>query len=193
MPAELTVKEYSQDTWADFEALFGKHKGVRGGCWCTYHLCTSAQYEKMTKDERRDFQKELAYQGRGSGIIVYDQDTPIAWCQFGLAERFPRYDRMRAYQALNLPVELQPRWRISCIFVDKHRRKEGLAQFALHSAVDFIRNHGGGVVESFPLEVPGTRYPPYTGTIKMYQKEGFETIARVGKHMFLMRLITGQE
>ena len=120
MPAEFTVKEYSQATWADFAALFGKHKGVRGGCRCTFHLCTSSQYDKMTKDERRDFQKALAHQGLGSGLIAYDGDTPIAWRQFGLAERFPRYDRMRACQELDLPAAVRPRWHISCLFVDKH-------------------------------------------------------------------------
>lgn len=191
MPTEFTVKEYSQETWADFEALFGKHKGVRGGCWCTFHLCTSSQYDKMARDQRRVFQKALADQGRGSGLIVYDQGTPIAWCQFGLAERFPRYDRMRAYQALDLPADLRPRWRISCIFVDKHRRREGLSQFALHAAVELIRKKGGGIVESFPLDVPGVHSTPYTGSEKMYQREGFETIARLGKSTVLMRLVLG--
>jgi GNAT superfamily N-acetyltransferase len=186
---EFVIKEFSKETWADFESLFGKHKGVRGGCWCTFHLCTSAQYDKMAKDERKEFQKALAYQGLGSGIIVYDGNTPIAWCQFGLAERFPRYDHMRAYKELDLPADLLPRWRISCLFVDKHRRGEGLSRFALKSAVESIRAHGGGVVEAFPLDVPEVRYPQYTGSEKMYHDEGFETIARLGKNTLLMRLV----
>ena len=162
MSTEFTVKEFSKETWADFETLFGKHNGVRGGCWCTFNLCTSTQYDKMTKDERKEFQKNQADQGRGSGILVYDKDTPIAWCQFGLADRFARFERTRAYIELNLPVELQPQWRISCLFVDKHRRGEGLSQFALKSALEFIRKNGGGIVEAFPLDVPGARYPQYT-------------------------------
>jgi GNAT superfamily N-acetyltransferase len=186
---KFTVKEFSKETWADFETLFGKHKGVRGGCWCTFHLCTSAQYDKMAKDERKEFQKELAYQGLGSGILVYDQETPVAWCQVGLAERFPRYERMRAYQELNLPAQLLPRWRISCLFVDKHRRHEGLSTFALHAAVEFVRQHGGGVVEAFPLDILGARALQYTGSERMYKKEGFETVARLGKSTLLMRLV----
>lgn len=186
---EFTVREFSKETWDDFEALFGKHKGVRGGCWCTANLCTSAHYNKMAKAERKEYQKSLADQGRGSGIIVYDKDTPFAWCQFGFADRFARYERMRAYNELNLPPDLKPRWRISCLFVDKHRRGEGLSQLALKSALEFIRKKGGGVVEAFPLDVPGARYPPYTGSEKMYKSEGFETVARVGKSTLLMRLI----
>ena len=73
--------------------LFGKHKGVRGGCWCTFHRCTSGQFDRMTRDERKKFHKELAQQGRGYGLLVYDAGTPVAWCQFGPADGFPRYDR----------------------------------------------------------------------------------------------------
>src|SRR5262249_55744767 len=35
--------------------LFGKHKGVRGGCWCTFHRCTSGQFDRMARDERKKF------------------------------------------------------------------------------------------------------------------------------------------
>jgi len=187
MTAELSMKAFSQETWSDFEKLFGKHKGVRGGCWCTFNLCTSSQFRKMTKAERKEYQQELVFQGQGSGIIIYDENTPVAWCQFGFAEKFPRYDRMRAYQALSLPAELVPRWRISCLFVDKHRRKEGLSKIALKAAIENIQHHGGGLVEAFPFDVPGAKRPSYTGSVKMYEQEGFEIVARLGQVTVLMR------
>ena len=189
MKPALEVKEFSRETFSDFEALFGKHKGVRGGCWCTFHRCTSTQFDRMTRDERREFQKELAHQGRGYGLLVYDGETPVAWCQFGPAEGFPRYDRGRAYAKLALGADELPQWRISCLFADKHRRRAGLAKFALHSAIVSIRKRGGGVVEAFPLDVPGTTHPPYTGSIKMYKREGFREVARLGKNTVLMRRI----
>ena len=102
MKRAFEVKEFSTETWPDFEALFGKHKGVRGGCWCTFHRCTSIQFDRMTRDERKEFQKELAQQERGYGLLVYDAGTPVAWCQFGSAQGFPRYDRGRAYRKLAL-------------------------------------------------------------------------------------------
>lgn len=142
----------------------------------------------MTKAERREFQKGLAEQERSTGILVYDGNTPVAWCQFGRAERFPRYDRMRAYRDLLLPANLLPQWRISCLFVDKHRRGEGLSQFALRSAIENIRKAGGGIVEAFPLDVPSIRRPSYTGSETMYKREGFKTVARLGKNTLFMRL-----
>jgi len=187
--SSFEVKEFSRETWPDFEALFEKHKGVRGGCWCTYHRCTLAQYDRMTRDERKEFQKELVYQGRGYGLIVYDAGTPVAWCQFGPPDGFPRYDRARAYRELSLPADLAPRWRISCLFVDKHRRGEGLSRVALKAALEIMRRRGGGVVEAFPLDVPGIARPQYTGSVKMYEQEGFQEVARLGKSTVLMRLI----
>jgi len=189
MMPPFVVREFAQETWPDFEALFGKHKGVRGGCWCTFHLCTSVQYDQMTRDERKEFQKGLAYQGLACGLIVYDAGTPVAWCQFGPAERFPRYDRMRAYQELALPESLRPQWRIACLFVDKHRRREGLSHFALKAALESIFRRGGGGVEAFPLDVPGARYPQYTGSVRQYTAEGFEAVARLGKNTVLMRRV----
>jgi GNAT superfamily N-acetyltransferase len=181
------IKAYSQETWPDFEALFGKHKGVRGGCWCTYHLCTSSQFNHMEREARKAFQKALAFQGMGSGLLVYENGTPVAWCQFGPADRFPSYDRMRAYKALALPPDLRPQWRISCLFVDKHRRREGLSKVALGAAIVSIREQGGGLVEAFPMDVPGIKRPHYTGSVEMYRREGFEEVARLGKNTVLMR------
>jgi len=114
----------------------------------------------MTRDERKKFHKELAQQGRGFGLLVYDAGTPVAWCQFGPADGFPRYDRGRAYGKLALEADEVPQWRISCLFADKHRRREGLAKFALHSAMVSVRKRGGGIVEAFPLDEPPTRNIP---------------------------------
>ena len=187
MKATHQVKEFSPETWSDFEELFGKHKGVRGGCWCTFHLCTSTQFHKMSPEERREFHKRLTVQGQAFGLLLYDAGRPIAWCQFGPAKTFPGYDRGRTYSKLVLKAHEAPQWLISCLFSDKHRRREGLAKFALQSALESIRKHGGGVVEAFPLDVPGTEHPQYTGSVKMYRREGFEEITRLGKNTVLMR------
>ena len=141
----------------------------------------------MTRDERKTFQEELVNQGEGYGLLVYDGDQPIAWCQFGPGTGFPRYDRGRAYSKLDIPVAWRPQWRISCLFVDKHRRKEGWSSVALREAVAHIGRNGGGVVEAFPFDLPNAKTISYTGTVDMFQKHGFEKVASVGKDRLLMR------
>lgn len=187
MQSAYQIKLYSPETWHDFVALFGKHKGVRGGCWCTSNRCSSSQFNKMTRDERQAFQEGLVHRGEGYGLLVYDDGQPIAWCQFGPANGFPRYDKGRAYSKLTIPAEWQPQWRIACLFVDKHRRREGWSNVTLRATLAHISQSGGGVVEAFPFDVPGAKYPSYTGSVKMFRQVGFEIVASVGKDRVLMR------
>ncbi len=187
--ANYEVKALSPQTWNDFETLFEKHKGVRGGCWCMYHRLSSSEFNKLSKDERRARHKDLTFRGEGHGLLVFEARVPVAWCHFGPAEAFVQYDRNRAYSSLSIAPELKPDWRIACIFVDKSHRKKGLSSFALHATMKMIRQKGGGIVEAFPLNVPEAKSLPYTGTIDMYKKEGFEEICPLGVRTVLMRRI----
>ncbi|MTI95497.1 MAG: GNAT family N-acetyltransferase [Firmicutes bacterium] len=183
------VKPLSPETWDDFEQLFVKHKGVRGGCWCMYHRLSSSEFNRLSKEERRERHKELTLRGKGHGLLVYDGQTPVAWCHFGPADVFIQYDRSRAYSRLAIAPEHKPDWRIACIFVDKHHRKQGLSAFTLHATMQMIRGKGGGVIEAFPLHVPGVERPSYTGSIAMYEREGFEEVCPLGVNKILMRRI----
>lgn len=187
MQAPYQIKPYSAETWPDFVTIFGKHKGVRGGCWCTSNRCTSSQYSKMDREARKTFQERLVHEGQGYGLLVYHDEQPIAWCQFGPAAGFSRYDSGRLYRKLSIPLEWQPQWRISCLFVDKHHRREGWSTIALRAALDHIAQNGGGVVEAFPFDIPNVKRPSYTGSVNMYRQEGFEIVAAVGKDRVLMR------
>jgi ribosomal protein L31 len=66
-----------------------------------------------------------------------------------------------------------------------------LAIFALHSAIAVIRKREGRVVDAFRLDVAGTKHAQYTGSIKMYKREGFREVTRLGKNTVLMRRIAG--
>lgn len=187
---DLTIKELSPETWPDFESLFGRHKGVRGGCWCTFYRCTSREFEGMSRDERKAFQKELVFHSRGCGLLLYKGGEAVAWCQFGPAEEFPRYDRGRDYRKLQ--HQEKPQWRIACLFVDKGKRGEGLSKKILQAALAEIQAKGGGVVEAFPFEGREDQRPSHTGSVRMYAREGFQTITRLGKNTLLMRCTIGK-
>lgn len=186
-PLNLTVKPLSPQTWPDFEALFAKHHGVHGGCWCVYYLCGSAEFARMGPEGRRAFHRELALQGRAQGILSYEGDTPVGWCQFGPPEVLCQYDRGRTYPKLPIAPQDKPQWRISCLFTDKHRRSRGIAIFTLHAALDEIALRGGGVVEAFAMDAAGEKHNVFNGSADMYRREGFEFVARLTKNTVLMR------
>jgi len=176
------------ETWPDFDRMFQKHKGC-GGCWCIYHLCGRAEFEHLQREERRAVHKKLVSSGIATGLICYLDGEPVGWCQFGPANIFEHTNRKRTYLAFDKANDLKPDWRITCVFVDKAFRGQGLAKKVLAEAVCAIKDLGGGVTEAFPFVIPGKKMPEYTGSIEMYQAEGFEEVARLGKYIVLMRAV----
>jgi len=181
-------KLLSSETWSDFETLFARHGGLHGGCWCVYHRMTMSQYIATTKEQRYALQRDLVAAGRSTGLLLYEEGLAVGWCQFGAASVFPAFDRMRDYVKLALPESLRPRWRITCLVVDKAWRNRGLARILLRETLSAIDRLGGGIVEAFPLEVPGMTRPQYTGSVKMYRECGFCYVSPIGKYNHLVRL-----
>ncbi len=183
----MDYKPLDETTWSDFEQLFGKHKGVRGGCWCVYHRIPASLYNKTTREERYNLKRSFVKDDQATGIIVYESNEPVGWCNVGKAEYFVQFDRSVAYQEFMQTNTIKPEWRIACVFVDKHHRKEGLSASVLACAMAYIQSQGGGLVEAFPLHVVNQNKPQYTGTLNQYLALGFEIITRLGKNRVLVR------
>jgi len=186
---ELTYKRLTPETWTDFEALFLKHHGVRGGCWCVYYLMRSTDFGKKTTEERREYHKQLVLQGKTMGIIVYSQGQPVGWCQFAPAEILVEYDHNRIYSKLDIAPEDKPGYRISCVFTDRDCRRRGVAKYAIQCALSEIARLGGGVVEVFPYDCDDKtkRRFDFNGSVEYYEELGFKKIVMIGKSSVLMR------
>ncbi|TMI29308.1 GNAT family N-acetyltransferase [Candidatus Bathyarchaeota archaeon] len=186
----FTVKELSLSTWPDFEKL-----GVKqGGCWCMYYarprpVGKGLSTEEWKKINRKD-KETLVRQGRSHAILVYDEKTPVGWCQYGSRDELPRIDAGRGYRKVRQPVGAEKIWRITCFFVDKQYRGQGVSKIALHAALESIRNKGGGIVEAYPVvskkmaAVPEWRW---FGTPNMFKRERFKPVAPLGTSGLLMR------
>lgn len=177
----LTYRLLTPQTWPDFKAMFAFHKGVRGGCWCLFHQVSSPDFQKRSREERHDLHKQRVEEGLATGAIVYEGEEPIAWAQFGRLENFEQVLRQRGYKTYRQAEGATlADWVITCLFVDKRRRKEGLQREALHAALDAIRRLGGGVVDAFPFDFPESSKPQYPGTPHLFESEGFRRETQYG-------------
>src|SRR5439155_22450476 len=148
----FTVKELSPSTWPSFEKLAVK----QGGCWCMFYqrprpVGKGSSTEEWKKINRKD-KETLVRQGRSHAILVYDEKTPVGWCQYGSRDELPRIDAGRGYRKVRQPVGAEKIWRITFFFVDKQYRGQGVSKIALHAALESIRKIEGGVVEPFPVD-----------------------------------------
>ena len=192
--AAYTAKELGADTWPDFERLFEKHNGVQGGCWCMFYQRPHPVRARIPGPARTAINKkdkqELVQGGRSHGIIVYKGRTPVGWCQYGTREELPRIDAGRNYRKVE-PLSPEKRlWRITCFFVDKDHRGQGIAKTALRAALASIKKQGGGIVEAYPVvsrKILAESQWIWFGTPGMFEREKFKPIAQLGASYLLMR------
>lgn len=179
---ELTVKALSPSTWPDFAALVERHHGVWGGCWCLeFHP------EGKVRDAHRREKKECRVrEGTAHAALVYDGVACVGWCQFGSPVELPRIKHLRAYGAELVAL---PDWRITCFFVDKAYRGQGVASAALAGALGEIARLGGGTVESYPEDTDGRTVSSsflHNGRLSMFERQGFQRVRRLGKNHWVV-------
>ena len=181
-----TIKELGPRTWPDFERMVQKHNGVWGGCWCVaYHHKKGAP--DATAAQRKAWKEKLVMAGETHSALVYEGDEVVGWCQFGPPAELPA--RMSAYGKLGLA---QPDWRIPCFFVDRDRRRNGVAKAALAGVLRIIAGKGGGTVDGYPISVRGRPYSSsflWGGTESMFTEAGFRVVGRLGTSKVVMRKV----
>jgi GNAT superfamily N-acetyltransferase len=191
-----TTKEFSKKTWPDFEQLFLPPSGWNH-CWCV-HFHRPRPLSKSewlpTRAQRavrnRRMQRELIEKGCSHGILVYENDVPIGWCQYGRKEELPRIDNNRNYRRLALEDGGKTLWRITCFVVDKKYRRRGVGSLALRAALEAIKKKGGGLVEAYPVaNWAGKSFGNMSthGTVSMFQKAGFRRVGPYGNTNVVMR------
>ncbi len=187
----LTFLPLTLANWADFERLFGS-RGACGGCWCMVWRLKRAEWNRGKGEGNRLAMRGLAAQGRPPGILLYKAGLPVGWCSVAPRSEFVALERSRVWK----PVDDRPVWSVSCFFVAKEHRKQGLSVELLRAAVEFARSHGARVVEGYPQEVPGDPLPApfvWTGLASAFRKAGFREVARRSEKKPVMRYeITGE-
>jgi GNAT superfamily N-acetyltransferase len=144
--------------------------------------------DRTPERNRADKECRVA-EGRAHAALVFDGDTCVGWCQFGSPDELPRIKSRRAYEA---EAPELPQWRITCFYVDKGHRGEGIAAAALAGALKEIALLGGGTVESFPEDVEGRKVSGsflHNATLALFEHQGFERTRRIGKNRWVVRRV----
>ncbi len=108
-------------------------------------------------------------------------------CQYGSPEELPTINHRKEYDA-GL-VEL-PDYRLTCFFVDRDYRREGVSAVALQGALDLIAEGGGGLVEGYPQDTQRKKISAsflYNATRSLFEEAGFECERPKGKNHCVMR------
>jgi len=161
--------------WEDFEVLFGPN-GACAGCWCAWFLMTNREFTEAKKDGHKELMRTLVHSGVEPGIIAYADGKPAGWVALAPRERYKRLSTSKQLGA----VDDEPVWVVSCFFIHRDYRRQGLMGKLLNAAVEYARGVGVKTLEAFPLDVEGkmSSIQMYTGKSSVFYEQGFVEVAR---------------
>lgn len=178
----MEIVELTDDTWPSLEKLFSANKTV-GGCWCCWFMRPHREVEAGWGEGNKAYLREKV--GTPLGLLAID-DEPLGWV--AVAPR-PTYPRL-ATSKITLSDAGPDTWSVTCFFVHRNARRQGLAATLLDAAVDYAAKHGAVAVEGHPVDTEGQKRGSgdlYHGTLAMFEAAGFELVDRRGTRRALVR------
>jgi GNAT superfamily N-acetyltransferase len=177
-------KSLTTETWDDFEKLFGK-RGACAGCWCMFFRCSRKEFDANQGAGNRKAMLRLVKGGASPGILLYKDAEAVGWCAVAPREEYVALERSRVMGA----VDEKPVWSVTCFFIAKQHRKQGLSVALLEAAVAFAKKKGAKIVEGYPqdLSKPQADAFVYHGLASTFEKAGFREVERRSPTRPIMR------
>ena len=186
---KLEMRPLSAERWADLERLFGE-RGACGGCWCMWWRIRRSEFEKNKGAGNKKRFKKIVASSETPGLIAYARGEPVAWCAIAPREAYPILENSRVLKR----IDDQPVWSVTCFFVSRPYRRQGVTAQLLEAAVKYARRKGARIVEGYPIAPRKGRMPDafaWTGLVGAFRSAGFVEAARRSKTRPIMRFVIG--
>ena len=187
---DLTFRALDPSTWPDLIELFQTHDNPRS-CWCQFWRLSVAEWKASDREAKRARLTDAVDRQQPLGVLAYRDGTAVGWCSVG-----PRQGHARVERARSIPAAVAAHtWSVTCFFVRRGHRAQGLTEALLREAIASARAKGARVVEGYPVIRPlrpdGTPIGApfrFMGDPSIYRRAGFVDVAPSGQARRLMRL-----
>jgi GNAT superfamily N-acetyltransferase len=169
---EFTIRPLTEDLWPALVDLFGK-LGACNGCWCMYWRIGSHYRQGSAESNKAAFQ-QVVRRGPPPGLLAFDGDVPVGWCQLTPRDALPWLDRTWRLAR----VDDRPVWSLSCLYVRKGYRRRGVTSELIAAALSAARRAGAPALEAYPFDADVSPSATGTGYASTFARAGFETVAR---------------
>lgn len=168
----LTVRPLTPERWPDLEDLFGP-LGACNGCWCMYWRIGAA-YRKGPRAQNKAAFRRVVEHGPPPGLLAFDGELAVGWCQLTPRDALPFIDRVwRLKRVDDMPV-----WSVSCLYVRKGYRRQGVTSALIAAAVKAAKRAGAPALEAYPFDAKLSPSATGTGYASTFARAGFRVVAR---------------
>lgn len=167
----FTVRPLTPDRWPALVDLF-KDSPVCSRCWCMYWRIGAAYRKRPGKSNEAAF-KKIVKEGPPPGLLAFDGDVAVGWCQLTPRELLPELDRAWRLKR----IDDSPVWSISCFYVRKSYRKRGITSILIEAALRAAKRAGAPALEAYPLDRRLSPSSTSTGIVTTFERAGFKTVA----------------
>jgi GNAT superfamily N-acetyltransferase len=169
---KLTIRPLTPDLWPAFEDLFGEN-GAVGGCWCMYFRI-GRTYRAQRRAHNKAAFRAIVKRGPPPGLLAFDGDRAVGWCQLTPRDALPELDRMwRLKRVDDLPV-----WSLSCVYVRIGYRRKGVSAALIAAALQAAKRARAPALEAYPFDAAESPSATGTGYASTFGRAGFKTVAR---------------
>ena len=177
----VDVAPLTPGLWPVLEELLDQG-GPAARCWCMAYRVGPA-YRRRSADVNRADLHAVVVAGPPPGILAFRDDVAVGWCQVSPRDDVPALDRQWRLRR----VDDAPVWAISCFYVRKGRRREGVMSSLIAGALDLARDAGAPGVEAYPLDGAVSPSATSMGYASTFAAAGFVEVARRSPERPIMR------
>ena len=175
--SRITVQPVTRETWVDFEAFFQSHSILRY-CWCIDFRLSFEELKHNDTAGRKSYIQKRIMDGVPVGLLAYMDEKPAAWCSVGPRETF---------RNLKGDEGIRDVWSITCFFVPKHLRGQGLTRALMDGAKAYAAKNGAKYLEGYPVDRGSPSYR-HMGHLDMFERAGFSFVKSAGLRRRVMKL-----
>jgi GNAT superfamily N-acetyltransferase len=164
--SDFAFHPVTAENWSDLASFF-RANGNPNYCWCMRWRLRSQDFSADDAAGRRSKLEKLVREKTPIGMLAYREGKVVGWCSIAPRETYVALERSRVLPRL----DEQPVWSVTCFFVDRNFRGQGLASQLLTTAADYARSKGASIIEGYPVE-PGKSYQ-FMGAPAVFERFGF--------------------
>lgn len=168
----LRITPLTPDLWPDLQDLFGV-RGACGGCWCMYWRIGAAYRRRPAARNEADFH-DVVRQGPSPGLVAFDGDLAVGWCQLTPRDTLPFLDRQWRLKR----VDEVPVWSISCFYVRIGYRRRRVMTALIREALRVAKRAKAPALEAYPFDAAVSPSSTSTGYASTFARAGFKVVAR---------------